>query len=227
MSPSHCLVCQFSKDLKTCSGCNKATYCSAAHQKEHWMLSHKFLCKEGKYIRGTKVKSNKAPSPNPLDPSLSFPRDRDGSSVDRPLQSCMLFKREKSNNAKVRLIKPGMLTPYINRSFNGDPKQTEYPYEQKPNQQVCLDNGKYRHIASFTMEELQIMGWDGAMYQGETYPGVWVPFVDGYDSDPSHDYEDFDINIAKEHGTIGINDTGKYMATATGLVRLNNPKVPR
>lgn len=191
------------------------------------MFSHKFLCKEGKYIRGTKVKSNKAPSPNPLHPSLSFPRDRDGSSVDRPLQSCMLFKREKSNKAKVRLIKPGKLTPYINRSFNGDPKQTEYPYEQKSNQQVRLDDGKYRHIASFTMEELQIMGWDGAMYQGETYPGVWVPFVDGYDSDPSHDYEEFDVNTAKQRGIVGVNDAGKYMVTATGLVRLNNPKVPR
>ncbi|CAN0148219.1 unnamed protein product, partial [Heterosigma akashiwo] len=151
-----------------------------------------------------------------------YPRERNGESPYTPLQSFWLFKKEKSGNHKARLVKPGKLTPYINRSSDKNPEETEYPYRHKHNQQVRLDNGKYRHIASFTLEELRKMQWDGAMYQSKSYPGLWVPYVSGYDSDPAHVYEDFDVTAAKREGTVGSSGAvGKYMIVArTGLIQL-------
>jgi len=129
----------------------------------------------------------------------------------------MCFKYFKNGKNKVRIILPGKLTPYVNSSIDGDPNATEYPYQKglstRGNQQVRLLNGKYRHIASYSLEELRKMGWDGAMYNGGTYDGVWVPFIDGYDSDPDHEYEPFDIAIAKRSGTAGTkNITGLCMS---------------
>lgn len=221
-----CLVCQSDQNIQHCSACGEATYCCQEHQIKHWNHSHKYLCKEGKYIRGTRIKTQGTKlAPNPIDPYLSFPRGRTGNTPDDPLQLFHLFKIDKTRQRKARMIKPGKLTPYVNRTLDGNPLYTEYPYEQKENQQVQLMNKKYRHIASFSLEELRMMQWDGAMYQGDTFKGVWVPFVDGYDSDPSHEYERFDINIAIEAGTAGVNDFNKYMMTAQLLVRLNNPTV--
>jgi len=125
----------------------------------------------------------------------------------------MCLKYEKSGKHKARLIKPGKLTPYVNRTRNKDPGATEFPYERLDNQQVMLEGGKYRHIASYSLEELRKMEWDGATYQGMTYQGTWVPFVSGYDSDPDHEYEDFDMDVARREGIAGQDDVGKYMMT--------------
>jgi hypothetical protein len=152
----------------------------------------------------------------------------------------MCFKREKSGKPKARLIKPGKLTPFVNKSIINDPNETEFPYEQLSNQQVEVrmlprrlpTNGKYRHIATYSLEELCKMGWDGATYQGNTFEGEWVPFVSGYDSDPEHEYEDFDIAVAKREGIVGQNDEGKYMVTPgmggkSSIVQLKVPCIGR
>ena len=202
-------------------------------QMEHWKQSHKYQCKPDQYIPGTRVKTDTTPAPNPLDPSLEHPKGRTGRTRGDPLQGIMGFKYENSGKPKARLIKPGKLTPFINKSFINDPIETEFPYEQLPNQQVsmrhALTKEKYRHIATFSLEELCKLGWDGATYQGHTFEGEWVPFVSGYDSDPEHEYEDFDIAVAKRNGIVGQNDEGKYMVTPgiggkSSIVQL---KVPR
>ena len=207
-------------------------------QRTHWKKTHKYLCKPDEYIPGTKIKTSTEPAPNPLDPALHHPQGRTGLTKRDPLQAFMYFKYEKSGEYKARLIKPGKLTPYINRSRNKDPGETEFPYEGLENQQVMLeeDGGKCRHIASYSLEELRKMKWDGAMYQGETYKGVWVPFVSGYDSDPGQEYEDFDmdVDVARREGVAGLDDVGKYiMMPGLGgdgqgsLVQLQAPVIPR
>lgn len=203
-----------------------------AQQLSHWKLSHKYQCKLGEYISGTKVKANTPPAPNPIDPSLPHPKGRTGNTKSDPLPGFMNFKYEKSSKPKARFIKPGKLTPFLNKSIQNDPDQTEFPYSQLSNQQVILPNGKYRHIASYSLEELCQLGWDGATYQGQTFEAEWVPFVNGYDSDPEHEYEEFDIMTAKRYGIVGQNDEGKYLATPgmggrSSVVQLKVPRKER
>ena len=64
------------------------------------------------------------------------------------------------------------------------------------------------------------MHWDGAMYKSDTYPGVWVPYVDGYVSDSEHEYEKLNINAAKLAGTTEQIKRKYMMCPKIGLVRL-------
>ena len=211
-----------------CSKCEAVGYCSREHQMAHWKTSHRYLCDPKKYIRGTRIKTSSPLGENSIDPKLKDPSGRSGKTMKDPLKAFYYFKYEKTTNkAKARLIKPGKLTPYVNHSLDDDPNQTRYPYEHLDNQQVCLENGKYRHIASFNLTELRKMGWDGAMYQGNTCRGVWVPLVNGYDSDPEHEYEEVNIRAAMRLGVVGLNDAGLYMETPgnpPALTQLKNPR---
>lgn len=81
-----------------------------------------------------------------------------------------------------------------------------------PPQLVPLSNGKFRHIASFTLKELHQIGWDGAMYRFDTLR-TWVPYIDGYDSDDNDRYEPFDQREARRQRIVGLplDEIGKFM----------------
>ena len=87
----------------------------------------------------------------------------------------MCFKYFKNKKHEVQVILPGKLTPYMNSSIEDNPNAIEYPYENglstHKNQQVFLLNGKYRHIASYTLDELRSLGWYGTVYNGGTCDG--------------------------------------------------------
>lgn len=109
----------------------------------------------------------------------------------------------------MRLLKPGTLTPVTD--------ELETPYEDQGSKQVPLASGCYRHIASYSLKELLQMGWDGAKYNStDTLPGLYVPFVCGYDSDPDNVYVTLtkdDIVKARKEGLVGLpkSEEGLYM----------------
>jgi len=164
-------------------------------------------------IRGTKVKKASPMVQDPIDISLEYPSERNGT-YDNPYHAYILFKESKNGEAKARVIKPGKLTPVAD----------DYPYERRTPQLVPVANGNYRHVASFTIKELRQLGWDGAMYNSQSV-GTWVPFIDGYDSDPDDTYETFDRRKAHRSGVIGLpmDDINKVMYSMpdkSGLVVL-------
>ena len=113
----------------------------------------------------------------------------------------------------MRFVKPGKLTPIGQRGvgFNS-------PYAENGSKQVPLVSGKYRHIASYSLEQLLQLGWDGAKYSSsDTIPGTSVPFVCGYDSDPDNEYAPFDVAKARQEGLVGLQqqDVGLYMKVPT------------
>ena len=129
----------------------------------------------------------------------------------------LLLSVLQNGNRKVRLIKPGKLTPLV----EGHPEEPTTPNAPpyRGNLQVPLPSGQYRHIASFSLAELLKLGWDGAMYINyETLSGKWAPFVCGYDSDPDNEYEPVDVRQSERAGLVGLppNEVGIYMTLPTG-----------
>ena len=151
------------------------------------------------YIRGTKVLKTTPEVRDPIDIDVDYPKECDGHLV-----SSMVLKFTKSNASRARMVKHGKLTP---PSFSG------VHASEKPPQLVCLENGKYRHIASFSLKELRQLGWDGAMYRSDTLEN-WVPYIEGYDSDDEDEYESFDRRKARKERTLGLpmEEAGKIMS---------------
>jgi hypothetical protein len=144
------------------------------------------------------------PRGNPLEGS--YPYGRTGRTTRDPLLSFIHFKLSKRGKAVARLIKPGKYTPYT----TCEDGEVCTPYEEQGSKMKRGRNGKYRHIASYSMEELISLGWDGAMYVSthghHAADGHYVPFICGYDSDADDDYEPIDIQAGKRAGTIGLSD---------------------
>jgi hypothetical protein len=144
----------------------------------------------------------------------SYPYGRTGRTMRDPLLSFIHYKYSKRGKPITRTIKPGKYTPYVT-SQDGD---ICTPYQEQGSKMKRERNGKFRHIASYSMEELISLGWDGAMYlsmQGRhAAEGHYVPFICGYDSDPDDDYEPIDIQAGKRAGIIGLSDddNGLYMS---------------
>lgn len=155
---------------------------------------------------------------DPLDPSLKYPRSRDGRSPRTAFAGMTHFKFTTSGEQCMRLLKLGKLTPFANGAT---------PYEEQGNKKVPLPNGRCRHIASFSLAELRQLGWDGSMYNSRTtIPGKWVPFVCVYDSDDEEQYEAVNEVAAGRAGLTGLPDEeyGRYMAIpGQGVVQLRRP----
>jgi hypothetical protein len=107
----------------------------------------------------------------------SYPYGRTGQTMRDPLLSFVHFKYNKRRQPVARLIKPGKYTPYAT-SQDGE---ICTPYEEQGSKVTRGRSGKYRHIASYSMEELISLGWDGAMYVStharRAATGHYVPFI--------------------------------------------------
>ena len=154
--------------------------------------------------------------------NLPFP-----STIRDPLQGFTSFQYNKAGKPIVRMIKPGKLTPFV-------PDEEGYatpPVHWQENKLAPLPNGKYRHIASYTLNELIDLGWCGAMYvakraKHDNITGQYVPFITGYDSDEQDEYEPIDVEAGKRAGIIGrpLDEKGRYMvyrANEVHRVQLN------
>jgi hypothetical protein len=143
----------------------------------------------------------------------SYPYGRTGKTSRDPFAGFVHFKYSKRGEPVARLIKPGKCTPY-HPTPSGD---VATPYEEQGSKMKRAPSGKYRHIASYTIDELTELGWDGAMYSAtkgrHAAIGLYVPFICGYDSDADDDYEPINIQAGKRAGTIGLppDETGRYM----------------
>lgn len=144
----------------------------------------------------------------------SYPFGRTGRSMRDPLKGFYHFKCNKKGEPVVRLVKPGKYTPFRPR-LGGD---VASPYEENGSKLKQLPNGKFRHIASYSLNELIALGWDGAMYLStkgrHAAHGLYVPFVAGYDSDTEDTYEPVDVQSGKRAGTIGLppDEPGLYLS---------------
>lgn len=147
---------------------------------------------------------------NPLDPSLSYPRSSSGQSVQTPLKGILHPKRNRDGAPRVRVIKPGKLTPALPHPSR-DPPFDSSPYRDTGSKLKRLPRSlKYRHIADFSLEELRRIGWDG--YTSATLDGQWVPYVCGYDSDPDDSYAVVNVAAGIQAKTIGLHgENGFYM----------------
>ena len=135
--------------------------------------------------------------PDPTDLYLDYP-DGDGSR-HAPFVGYSRLKKHKKGKFLRRWIKPGKLA----QDFGNINTQSQL---------VQLDNGNYRHIASFKLDELRKLKWDGSMYASRSLE-TWVPFIDGYDSDLDDTYEPFDRKEAEENRILGlpVEEVGSYM----------------
>ena len=144
---------------------------------------------------------------NPLEGS--YPYGRTGKSVRDPLQAIFHFKYSKRGEPSVRCVTPGRLSP-VTPPGGSPPCEGERKLKRGP-------SGKYRHIASYSLEELIDLGWDGAMYTStrarHAASGLYCPFIAGYDSDSEEEYEPIDVQRGKREGTIGLSasQVGLYM----------------
>ena len=124
---------------------------------------------------------------NPLEGSYAY--GRTGRTIQDPLPGFCVFKYSKAGKPDVRVIKPGKYTPFRPTADGG----VESPYEVPGSKMRRQPSGKYRHIASYNMEELVRLGWDGAMYCAtrgrHAANGHYVPYIPGYDSDADDEYE--------------------------------------
>jgi hypothetical protein len=125
------------------------------------------------------------------------------------------LKYNKAGQPDTRLVKPGKFTPFIpDEDGCADVLKWASPGEHKLER---LPNGKYRHIASYTLDELIYLGWDGAMYVStrgkHNVLGQYVPFINGYDSDFEDDYEPINVRAGKLARTIGrpFDEKGRHM----------------
>ena len=143
----------------------------------------------------------------------SYPYGRTGKTARDPLKAFWHFKYSKRGKPDARLIKPGKYTPYL-LSEDGD---ISTPYTEEGSKLRRQPSGKYRHIASYSLDELIALGWDGAMYVStrarHAANGHYVPFIVGYDSDADDEYEPIDVRAGRRAGTIGLpnNEVGLYM----------------
>lgn len=162
----------------------------------------------------------------PLDGS--YPIGRTGLSAQEPLQAFMHYKYSKRGGPVVRMIKPGKYTPCHRTSHNN----VDTPYSEGGSKLFPGPSGKIRHIASYSMDELIALQWDGAMYHSSkgrhAARGTWVPFVCGYDSDSADEYDPIDLELARENGIVGLprDEVGRYMEVPNmqggrDLVKLN------
>ncbi|GAX28078.1 hypothetical protein FisN_2Hu104 [Fistulifera solaris] len=144
---------------------------------------------------------------NPLE--VSYPYGRTGRTPNDPLQAYKFCRRNRRGNWMHRYIIPGSLAPPISGTYvyNGENKMKRGP------------RGKCRHIASYSLQELIDLNWDGSLYLSKTAGGLPVPFIHGYDSESDDEYEPIDIERAKREGTIG-SSVGLYVLTPDG-VRVN------
>ena len=148
---------------------------------------------------------------NPLEGSYAY--GRTGRTIQDPLPGFCVFKYSKAGKPDVRVIKPGKYTPFRPTADGG----VESPYEVPGSKMRRQPSGKYRHIASYSKEELVSLGWDGAMYCAtrgrHAANGHYVPYIPGYDSDADDEYEAIDIAAGKRAGIIGLppEENGLYM----------------
>lgn len=140
----------------------------------------------------------------PTNPLLgNYAYGRSGRTAHDPLRAFMFFKHTKKGELRVRLIKPGKKTQYV--TSDGE---TVAPYDAVETTSFKLpvkSNGRYRHIAGYSLKELVDMGWDGAKYNSTTIES-WVPYVPGYDSDSDDEYERVDLSEGKRQGLIGLTE---------------------
>ncbi|GAX28081.1 hypothetical protein FisN_2Hu101 [Fistulifera solaris] len=132
---------------------------------------------------------------NPLD--VSYPYGRTGRTPLDPLQGYASYHESKCGNPVWRLVIPGTLAPLLEGVivYNGENKLKRGP------------RGKYRHIASYSLQELIDLQWDGSLTRSKTAKGYSVPFIPGYDSDSDDEYEPIDIERGRREGTIGLSDS--------------------
>lgn len=155
---------------------------------------------------------------NPLLGSYAY--GRTGRTPSDPLRGFFHLKYSKSGTPTARLIKPGKYTP-----FDYEDGEVANPYTE-PGFRLRRQprSGKYRHIASYTIDELISIGWDGAKYVStksrNAAAGQYVPFIPGYDSDSCDEYEEIDFGAGKRAGTIGLpsEDVGLYMTIPTSMM---------
>lgn len=168
---------------------------------------------------------------NPMEGA--YPYGRTGKSSRDPLHAFFHFKYSKTRKPVARLIKPGKYTPF-HPTDGGD---IATPYTEEGSKMRRGPSGKYRHIASYGLDELVALGWDGAKYvatQGKhAAVGQYVPFIPGYDSDDADEYEPIDVQRGKLAGVIGLSqeEAGLYMTVpdpstdgGSRLVQLNNAR---
>lgn len=159
-----------------------------------------------------------------------YPYGRTGLTIDEPLQGYIYARFNRSGKLDSRMIYPGKITPF--KPDAGGFAQPILRGEKDDSKVVLLPNGKYRHIASYTLDELIDFGWDGSWYTSSRgkhdATDMFVPFIDGYDSDEEEEYEPFDVEAGKRAGTIGrpTELKGRYMAfrepgLEPTLVRIN------
>jgi hypothetical protein len=149
----------------------------------------------------------------------NYPVHANGTSLQTPLCAFVHCKYSKSGKPSVRIVKQGKYTPFALRS-DGTPGNP-YPgghgnkLERQP-------NGRFKHIASYTLEELTALGWDGAMYPSSRgkheASGMYVPFIPGYDSDEDDEYDRIDVEAARQAGIVGLppDEVGRYMYMIDG-----------
>lgn len=149
---------------------------------------------------------------NPLEGS--YPYGRTGKTTRDPLHGFFHLKYSKRGKPVARSIKPGKYTPFKLDS-DGD---IQTPYTETGSKVIPQPSGgKCRHIASYSLDELIDLGWDGAMYVSSqaqhSARGQYVPFIVGYDSDEDDVYEPINIQAGNRAGTIGLptDEIGMYM----------------
>jgi len=159
-----------------------------------------------------------------------------GRNMRDPIVQFGHWKHNKDGSLRIRFVYPGRLTPYIMDASPAEQRRRGFnrlehivmPYPEEGDKKVKLPNGKYRHISSFSLEELRKIGWDGAMTVSDTLQDAeYVPFVCGYDSDKDDEYEPVDVEKAKRRGLVGLPPgSGRMCVMATGQhVEINRDKV--
>ena len=136
---------------------------------------------------------------NPLEGT--YPIGRTGKTSSDPLQAFWYYNVLQRDKAAVaaRVIVPGRHTPVLDQLL---------PVYQRRKKLERGSSGKYRHIASYSLDELVDLKWDGSLYFSEkgyhAANGYHVPFIPGYDSDSADDYEPIDVKRGKQEGVIGL-----------------------